>query len=106
MYVLWVYFETRLVGTKMCAYSMVVDHAMDVFPYMDQKEHKIYQQDALRQRVRELEKLLERAMKYDQDNNQKDCPDPEKIKFLEKLEKITNVKLPRPITLTVDETKN
>lgn len=77
----------------MCAVSMVLDHYDDEFkrkwPFYPSKPIPVDDIQPLKDRVDELERLIKKARKYDEDNNQKDCPDHEKLKLIDKLEKIT-----------------
>jgi acetyl esterase/lipase len=86
---------------------MVIQHGMDTFPnrYPDyfplnptvgglppQQVTKA-DFDRLKQDVEDLASLVRKALKYDEENNQKECEDPKKVQFLAELAKKSGVNI-------------
>jgi hypothetical protein len=84
----------------MCVVSMIGDHYDDKW---NKPEYKILwnnfsvvsreEFETLQKEVLEMKELLKKAIKYDEDNNQKDCHIDEKILMLKKIAALFNIDL-------------
>lgn len=90
----------------MCVYSMIIDHFNDkwyerwnkniepvivptpVTPFIPEPQPQITQEE-----LKEFKQLLERARKYDQENNQPDCELEEKKTLIKDLAKKLGVEI-------------
>lgn len=95
----------------MCAVSMVGDHYRDMWKYKDwsvDNEPSVWpgtsqtitvtpisrhEFDELKRQIEEMKSLLQRAKKYDEDNNEPDCEVDEKMDLLRKVAKLVGVSL-------------
>ena len=82
----------------MCTVSMVMDWGKDQFPGW--KEQFILQHnpdyEGLRRRVEELEKLLRKAAKYDEDNGEPNCELESKKRALQAMADELGIKIEFP----------
>ena len=87
----------------MCVYSMIGDWAKDTLPQRYPwivpmpttvpPEISRDEFEALKRDMEDLKNLLQRAKKYDEENDHKDCETDEKVELLRKVAKLVGVDL-------------
>ncbi len=93
----------------MCVVSMIGDHYFDKWkdykpsytpqfypttqPNQIGKSISREEFDELKKEVKEMKELLKRAVKYDEDNNQRDCEIKAKVEFLRQMAEMVGITL-------------
>lgn len=77
----------------MCTYSMIADHYAKTLPIYFPWEVTRSEFDALKKEVENMNALLAKAKKYDEEHNEPDCQMEEKVAILKKIAELVGVEL-------------